>query len=247
MGNIKKILITGASSGVGLSIAKKYEKEGYDLVLLARRVQKLEEIFSHSEKVKTYKVDISNKNELKRKIEEIIRVEGYIPYVINCAGILHQAKILEFEEEDLDYSLNVNALSPIEIVKFMLPLMIVNNFGRIINLTSGAPLNCFPSFGAYSGSKALLNSLTVTLAKELEGYNIKLNLMSPGPVQSEMSPDAKLMPDICHPTIDYLLKLNKDGANGKFFWLGYEVPLFPDLSGVDWLNGIGNEKLIRIL
>ena len=247
MTQLKKILITGASSGVGLSLALKYEKEGFELILLARRADKLKSIFLGSSNVHVYHADLSNQDGIKQLVDEIMGIHGYIPYLINCAGILQPGNIDHLSNENLEYSLTVNALSPIAISKTLLPPMINNNFGRIINLTSGAPLNCFPGFGAYSGSKALLNALTVTLAKEMSEYNIKINLMSPGPVKSEMAPDAKLMPEIGHPTTDYLLNLAADGPTGKFFWLGYEVPLVPDLAGVDWLNGVGNEKLVKVL
>ena len=122
-----------------------------------------------------------------------------------------------------------------------------NNFGRIINLTSGAPLNCITGFGIYSASKGALNALTVTAAREYSKYNIKINLMSPGPVRTEMTPDAPMHISVCYPTVDYLLNLDESGPTGKFFWLGYEVPLFPDLEGVEWLKGIGNSKLNKIL
>ena len=54
-------------------------------------------------------------------------------------------------------------------------------------------------------------------------------------------------PEVCHPTADYLLSLDENGPSGRFFWLGYEVPLFPDLVGVDWLKGKANEKLRKVL
>jgi NAD(P)-dependent dehydrogenase (short-subunit alcohol dehydrogenase family) len=149
--------------------------------------------------------------------------------------------------DELEKSMSINALAPLVIIKKLLPSMKENNFGRIINLTSGAPLNCFPGYGAYSASKALLNSLTVTLAREMEEFNIKINLMSPGPVKTEMAPDAPKDVSVCFPTVEYLLNLKSDAQTGKFFWLGYEVPLFPDLEGVQWLEGIGNEKLRKIL
>ncbi len=120
------------------------------------------------------------------------------------------------------------------------------NFGRIINVTSGAPLNCFPEYGIYSASKATLNALTVTAAKECAAFNIKINLMSPGPVRTEMAPDAPMDPSVCHPTADYLLGLGEDGPTGRFFWLGYEIPLFPNLEGIHWLEGRADERFKKV-
>ena len=148
---------------------------------------------------------------------------------------------------DLDISIAINAIAPIKIINFFIGEMKKLNFGRIINLTSGAPLNCFPDFGCYSASKAVLNTLTVTLAKELIDYDIKINLMSPGPVKTEMAPFAPMDISVCLDTVNYLLNLKKEDNNYGFYWLGYKVPLFPDLEGVKWLEGIGNEKLIKVL
>ncbi len=145
------------------------------------------------------------------------------------------------------HSFNTNAYAPMILMKKLLVEMKQRNYGRIINVTSGAPLNCFPGYAAYSASKAYLNAITVTAAKELAEQNIKINLMSPGPVQTEMAPNATLPVDICFPTVNYLLNLDADGVTGKFFWLGYEVPLFPELDGVNWLEGNANGKLKRVL
>ena len=120
-------------------------------------------------------------------------------------------------------------------------------FGRIVNLTSGAPFNCFENFGAYSSSKAMMNALTLTLANELSQSNVKVNLMSPGPVRTRMAPEAPMNVNVCLPTVRYLLDINQDGPSGKFFWLGRELPCIPDLSGIDWLNGEADERYESIL
>ena len=116
----------------------------------------------------------------------------------------------------------------------------------MINVTSGAPLNNFPNYGIYSGSKALLNSLTVTIAREYSEFDIKVNLMSPGPVKSEMSPEGPMDPSVCFPTVDYLLGDSLE-KTASFFWLGHEVPLTPNLEGVDWLKGQANGILDKVL
>ena len=132
------------------------------------------------------------------------------------------------------------------ILKRFLPKMKENNFGRVIHLTSGAPLNCFPGYSAYSASKGALNAFTVTAAKECVDYNIKINLMSPGPVRTEMAPEAPMDVSACHPTVEYLFNLKEDGPTGKFFWLGYEIPLFPNLEGIRWLEGKADERYRRV-
>lgn len=245
---MRKILITGASSGVGFSLAKRYADTNMEVILVARRAEETyKSSFTNYKNVHAYSVDLASIETTKDALDHIISVHKEVDFLINCAGVLNKQKLDKIEISELEYSIKLNALSPLVVMQKLLPKMKENNYGRIINITSGAPLNCFPGVGAYSSSKAMLNALTVTLAKEHSQSNIKINLMSPGPVRSEMSPDAELLPEICHPTVDYLLNIDESGPTGEFFWLGYKVPLFPDLSGVDWLNGIGNEKLEKIL
>ena len=241
-----KVLITGASSGVGLGLAN-HLKDKYEVIVAARRFDRLQKHFENDPHVQVYKVDLSNENELKAFINRLNADHGYIPYLINNAGINQAGALSDLSWDILLHSMNVNAYAPVMLMKELLKAMVERNFGRIINITSGAPLNCFPGYSAYSASKAYLNAATVTVARELAGKNIKINLMSPGPVQTEMAPNATLPVDICFPTVDYLMNLKEDGVSGKFFWLGYEVPLFPDLEGVNWLEGNANGKLRRVL
>jgi short-subunit dehydrogenase len=244
---MKKILITGASSGVGRSLAKLFYNKGYELILISRRTDFAGTDFQDQTRVHAYAIDLSNPEKAVSELAAIVATHGYIPYAVNNAGILVTGKLDDVSWESFEKTINVNARMPFHIMSILLPEMKRNNFGRIINITSGAPLNCFPGVGLYSGSKGLLNTITVTFAKETADYNIKINLMSPGPVRSEMAPNAELLPEICHPTVEYLINADEKSDSGKFYWLGYEVPLFPDLEGVQWLKGIGNEKLKRIL
>lgn len=242
---MQTILITGASSGVGKALAS-YLSEEYKVVALARRVEKMEEAFQDNKNIFIYQADISDLSKLETTLDEIVEKHGPILHVINNAGIMIAEQLEELSLDRLQNAIHINAMGPLFIIKKLLPEMKKNHFGRIINMTSGAPLNCFPGYGAYSASKALLNALTVTFAKEVDEHNIKVNLMSPGPVKTEMAPDGPKDPSVCFPTVKYLLNLPAEGASGKFFWLGYEVPLFPDLEGVQWLEGIGNDKLRKI-
>ena len=242
---MQTILITGASSGVGKALASYLSKE-YKVIALARRVEKMEEAFQDNKNIFIYQADISDLNSLETTLDEIIKRHGPILHVINNAGIMIAEQLEALSLDRLQNAININAMGPLFIIKKLLPEMKKNHFGRIINITSGAPLNCFPGYGAYNASKALLNALTVTLAKEVDEHNIKVNLMSPGPVKTEMAPNGPMDPSVCFPTVKFLLNLPAEGETGKFFWLGYEVPLFPDLEGVQWLEGIGNNKLREI-
>ncbi|WP_299230722.1 SDR family oxidoreductase [uncultured Halomonas sp.] len=235
------VLITGATGGVGASLCHHLCEE-FEVLALARSQRKLSKLVEQLPAVTPIVADMESSSGLQGVLDAISTRYGYIPYIINNAGVNLPASLTELTDEALSESLQVNALAPLGIMRHFLPLMHEHDFGRIINITSGAPFNCFAGYGAYSASKAALNALTITAANEYASRNIKINLMSPGPVRSGMAPAADLDPSVCHPTIDYLLRLGKDGPTGRFFWLGHEIPLLPDHEGIDWLQGRAPEK-----
>jgi short-subunit dehydrogenase len=243
---MKKILITGASSGVGKALVH-HLKDSYFIIVVARRLEQLQMEFGKHAHIEIHSLDLTDPAELISFLDDLTTRHPDIDFLINNAGILKPGEIAEMNFQVIRESFALNTFAPVMIMQKLLPGMIGQNFGRIINITSGAPLNCFQGFGAYSSSKAALNAFTLTAANETRKYNIKINLMSPGPVKTEMTPQAEMDPSVCFPTVDYLLNLDENGYTGGFFWLGYKVPLMPDLEGVQWLKGIGNEKLTRIL
>lgn len=236
----ENLLITGASSGVGYMLASQL-CDDYNVVTISRRVPDIK-----SDNITSYSCDLLDKKRLKEALNKIKEDVGHCPNIINCAGVLQVGETNSEMFERLDKSIKINAIAPFIVINSFVERMKVENYGNIINLTSGAPLNCFPDVGAYSASKSMLNSLTITLAKECLEFNISINLMSPGPVKSEMNPNSNIDPIVCLPTVKYLLNGNERGCTDSFFWLGYKVPLFPDLDGVNWLDGIGNSKLQKL-
>ncbi len=242
MGGSELLLLTGASSGVGLSLAHHLAGR-FHVIAVARSIGRLDSEFGSNPNVSVYEVDLAEQESLARFLDRVTTEYGHIGYVINNAGTnVGSVLIDKLEESDMVRSLQVNAISPATIMKYLLPGMKAHNFGRVVNVTSGAPLNCYPGYSAYSASKAALNAFTVTAARECADYNIKINLMSPGPVRTNMAPNAPMDPSVCHPTADYLLTLGKDGPTGRFFWLGYEIPITPDLAGVEWLEGHADDR-----
>jgi NAD(P)-dependent dehydrogenase (short-subunit alcohol dehydrogenase family) len=242
----KTLLITGASSGVGLSLAR-YLSDRYEVVAVARRLGRMQDALGQQPHVTLRQADLSQPEQVEELIEWLNQKFEYVAYVINNAGINVKRAIDALDLSQLISSLMVNALAPFALLRGLLPGMKAHNFGRVINVTSGAPLNCFPEYAAYSASKGTLNALTVTSARECAAFNIRINLMSPGPVRTEMAPNAQMDPSACHPTVDYLLGLDENGPTGRFFWLGYEIPLFPNLEGIDWLAGKADARFKRVL
>lgn len=236
------LLITGASSGIGRSLAERFAEE-YHVVAVARRLERMNEHFRDEPDVTPYELDLSDPDAISTTLSEITDEHGHVSYVINNAGVNLGGDTTDVTDSDLRRSMQVNAFAPVQVLRTLLPEMRERDFGRVINVTSGAPLNCPSEASPYSASKAALNTFTVTAARENEKQNIKINLMSPGPCETEMAPDAPLDPSVCHPTAEYLLELDGDGPTGEFFWLGHRVPLFPDLDDTQWEAGKPGENL----
>jgi len=240
------LVLTGASSGIGRSLAHHLAGR-YHVIALARRIERMEAEFETTPDVTPYELNLEEVGAIRDRMAEIRERHGTPRYLINNAGINVGSAVAALDPDDLVRSMRVNAVAPVVLLQELLPGMVETEFGRVINVTSGAPLNCPAGAGSYSGSKAALNALTVTAANEWRDRNIKINLMSPGPCRTEMAPDGPLAPAACHPTVDYLLALDEDGPTGRFFWLGYDVPLFPELGDVQWMEGIGSDRMTRVL
>ena len=232
----KVIVITGASSGLGLNIAKEFIKENAKISICARRLEKLKKNFKNEKNVFFQRVDISNQKSIKRFLNKTVKKFGKIDILINNAGIAYNSKIEDINLRKLKKSFEVNLFAPVVFLKETLKVMKKNNYGRIINVSSGGAVNCAETFFPYSSSKAALNTLTKTLSKELKNYNIKINTMSPGPCKTEMFPKNKLSTKLSIPTVKYLSSLSNNGPSGEFFWFMKKINIISDLSYIDWSN-----------
>ena len=240
------VLVTGVSSGVGLSLARHLASR-FQVVGIVRKIDVAREALADAPNVDLYHADLADPEALGACLDQLFTNHGIPGRVVNNAGVNVPSRIDALDHEVLRGSLQVNCLAPLAIMQQVLPGMVENDFGRIVNVTSGAPLNCFAGFASYSASKGALNAVTVTAAREYADRDIRINLMSPGPVRSNMAPDAPMEPSAAHATADYLLDLPEDGPTGRFFWLGHEIPLFPDLEGIQWLEGKAPERFRRVL
>ena len=238
------ILITGATGGVGMALCRHLNRR-FRVIALGRDANALAELAASLPGVEVHCLDLAG-GEIASDIASLMEQCGDVGYLINNAGFNRPAPVDADIEAVLRRSLEVNAIAPAMLMAAVLPGMRRRGFGRIVNITSGAPLNCFAGHAAYSASKAALNALTVTAAREHQDVDIKINLMSPGPVRSKMAPEAPMAPEVCLPTLDNLLDLPADGASGRFFWLGHEIPLTPSLDGIDWLAGTAPAGFARL-
>lgn len=230
----KVILVTGASSGLGKTFADYFINKGAKVIVCSRRNKFKNKFYKNYKNFYYYKFDLNNINRIKLFIKKLIKKFKRIDILINNAGVAIPQSIEQLSAENLFKSFKINFFSPSLITKEVLKIMKKHNFGRIVNISSGGAVNCVEKYLTYSSSKAALNTLTKTAAKEVLNYDIKINSMSPGPCKTSMFPKNKLSTKLCLPTIDYLTSLNSRGPTGKFFWFLNEINIFPDLSKIDW-------------
>lgn len=185
-------LITGASSGIGRAIAECFAEEGCDLAINGRNEMRLKEV---SEQIKrkgrnvlVLKGDVAFFEEVQQMGEKTIKTFGRVDILVNNAGMGQGKTIMEMNEMDWDLTISVNLKSAFNWVKAVLPTMLSNGYGKIINISSviaktGAGRL---SKAAYAASKAGLLGLTRGLAKEVSP-TVYVNAICPGAVDTPMS------------------------------------------------------------
>jgi short-subunit dehydrogenase len=191
-------LITGASSGIGAAAARRFAAAGFDLLLLARRTGSLEALaaelrLAHSSRIETAGIDLSEPSAIAAGIAELCG-RGLVPSVlINNAGAAWTGSLAAMPLERWQWLLQLNVTSVFQICQAVLPLMRAQEHngqlsggGLIINVSSHAARNAFPDWGAYSASKAALQTLSRCLATEERQHGIRVSTLTLGSVNTPL-------------------------------------------------------------
>jgi len=183
----KVVVITGAEQGIGKQTALLFAQEGADLALLGLMSDGLEllrkEVETLSRKCLVYQVNVANEGQVNEAIEASLKSFGRIDVLINNASVLGStAPVAELNPQSWTEEIGVNLTGPFLCCRAVLPGMIKQRGGKIINITSVAGQRAYPLRSSYAVSKAGLIALTRTLAAEVGSYNIRVNAIAPGPV-----------------------------------------------------------------
>ncbi len=195
-------LITGASRGLGREIARLYAARGARLVLVARGEAALREVAEElSRKTEVLAVVADVSEDAEGIVAATLERFGRVDILINNASEIGPSPMPQLEVYPWDALLRVfrvNAVAPLHLIQLVLPQMKARGEGIVINVTSDAGVQAYPGWGGYGASKAALEHLSRVLAAELESAGIRVYVVDPGDMNTQMHRDAEPGVDLSH-------------------------------------------------
>ena len=176
---MKTVLVTGTSRGIGAAIAAKFKQEGYKVYGTSTSGTACENI-DH-----TFKVDFSNRESLDTFTATI--KDYSIGTLVNCAGINNPKPFLDIAAADFIETFQVNLFAPFALCQAVLPYMVEQQYGRIVNISSIWGKISRPNVAAYSATKFGIDGMTLSLANEYASKGILANCVAPGFIDTEMT------------------------------------------------------------
>ncbi|ANY68191.1 short-chain dehydrogenase [Paenibacillus sp. BIHB 4019] len=217
--NGRVAIVSGAGSGLGRAASLSFAKEGAEVVLLGRRLNKLQETFeaikeATGREALVIPTDVTDEQQIKQAVILAVGKWGKIDILLNNAAVLESGHVIELTSENWHTQVATNLTGPFYLSRAVIPYMRAERYGRIINITSGLSWNGAGGYGAYSAAKAGLESLTRTLADEEHEYGILINLYNPGTLRTEMHATGK-DPAVVTPDLLRLASLPRGGPTGS--------------------------------
>jgi len=196
--NGKVAIVTGASRGIGKAISLAMAKEAATVILAARAVDKMNEtaklVTAAGGKAQIIPTELTDERSIKILVKATGERFGRLDILVNNAGITHSARLEETLTRDYDRCLSINARAPFILCREALPLLKKAEAAYIINIASVVGVKGYPLQSAYTASKHALRGMTISLSEELRGSNIRVHLLCPGGVDTELVQNVR--PDI---------------------------------------------------
>ncbi|MDW1847522.1 MULTISPECIES: SDR family oxidoreductase [unclassified Vibrio] len=180
----KLIVITGASSGIGEAIARHFSEQGHALLLLARRVERLEAL--NLPNTLFEKVDVTDKASFEAAIEKAEALYGPVDALVNNAGVMLLGQIDTQEASEWKRMFDVNVIGLLNGMQSVLAPMKARNSGTIINISSIAGKKTFPDHAAYCGTKFAVHAISENVREEVASSNVRVTTIAPGAVETEL-------------------------------------------------------------
>jgi len=187
----KVAVVTGASQGIGESIAKDLAEHRAEVIVIDLQKEKAEEVAStireKNGKASTYIIDVSKSGQVDSTVEKIIERYGKIDFLVNNAGVTRDSLLMRMKEEDWDTVISVNLKGVYNFSRAVIRSMARNRFGRIVNISSVVGLMGNAGQSNYAASKAGVIGFTKSLAREVAARNVTVNAVAPGYVATSMT------------------------------------------------------------
>lgn len=216
----KVALITGGSRGIGKAVAAAFAHEGAKLALCARSTDELQQTVAELHGMKAqaqgWPCDVTMESSVKDFVHEAQRAFGRIDILVNNAGVMTRpAPMVELEVRKWDYTIAVNLRGPFLVTQAVLPFMLKQKSGSVINVSSTIGRGAYANFVAYATSKWGLEGFTQTLAAELRSSHIQVNSVEPGYVATKLTGYRGSNPESVTDVFVYLASDESKSVTGK--------------------------------
>lgn len=188
---MKTVLITGTSKGIGLETALAFGRAGYKVFATMRNPENAaafkQNIKEESLLISIHKMDVDSDESVKECMDAILQENGFIDVLVNNAGIEHNNSVEELAMSDFKAIMETNYFGALRCIKSVLPLMRKNSKGCIINISSVSSHISSSPLGAYAASKFALGAVSEALAGEVKPFNIRVAVVEPGIIDTQMA------------------------------------------------------------
>lgn len=213
MSENKVALVTGATRGIGKEIALELAENGFDIAVNYRSMQDgmeelKKEIESNGVRCEFVSADVANYEQCEAMVKEIATKLGRIDVLVNNAGITKDGLLMRMKKEDFEAVIDINLTGTFNVTRNVIPYMIKQKSGRIINLSSVVGVAGNAGQTNYSASKAGIIGFTKSLAKEVASRNILVNAIAPGFIDTDMT---KVLSDVVKEGINAQIPLRRMG------------------------------------
>ncbi|WP_407854829.1 SDR family oxidoreductase [Enterococcus hailinensis] len=180
------VVITGASSGFGAEVAKLFNQAGFPLLLLGRRVEKIQALPLNFDNVMVEAVDVTDYQAFEASIKKAEAVYGPVDLLVNNAGVMLLGNVLNQDPKEWQTMMNTNVMGVLNGMQIVLPSMKDRKHGTVINMSSLAGKKTFTNHAAYVASKFGVHGLSETIREEVSKDNVRISLVAPGAAETEL-------------------------------------------------------------